>query len=77
MFLSLLTQGEKEGNMIEILETFLDSLELMYFKNLKYKSSKKALGIILITIVVLFNSFIVVLYPIIVEVTTSFTSLFK
>lgn len=77
MFLSLLSQGEKEGNMMEILETFSDSLELMYFKNLKYKASRKMLGIILITVVILINSFMIVLYPIMIEITTSFTKLFR
>jgi len=77
MFLSLLAQGEKEGNMIEILDTFYDSLQLTYLKNLKYKSSKRSIMIVLSTIVVLINSFVIVLYPIIIEISSSFAEMFK
>lgn len=77
MFLSLLAQGEKEGNMVEILENFYDSLQLSYLKNLKYKSSVRSITIIISTIVLLINSFVIVLYPILVEVSSSFTQIFK
>lgn len=77
MFLSLLSQGEKEGNMVQIFETFSDSLELSYFKNLKYKSSTRTLMIVISTIILLINSFAIVLYPIIVEISSSFVEMFK
>lgn len=76
-FLSLLTQGEKEGNMVEILETFYDSLQLSYIRNLKYKSSTRTIMIIISTIIILINSFVIVLYPIIIEISSSFTQMFK
>ena len=77
MFLSMLSQGEKEGNIIEILDTFYDSLQLTYLKNLKYKSSQRSLMIILSTILILMNSFAIVLYPIVIEISSSFTQMFK
>ena len=77
MFLSLLSQGEKEGNLIQILETFSDSLELSFFKVLKYKTSTRTIMIIVATLVLLINSFAIVLYPIIVEISTSFVDIFK
>ena len=76
-FLSLLLQGEKEGNMLEVLENFYDSLQLIYYKNLKYKSSKRSLLIILATIILLINSFAIVLYPMAIEISSSFTQIFK
>lgn len=77
MFLSLLTQGEKEGNLIEILETFSDSLELSYFKTLKYKSSSRTLIIVISTMILLINSFAIVLYPLMIEISSSFVEIFK
>ena len=77
MFLSLLSQGEKEGNLIQILETFGDSLELSFFKVLKYKTSTRTIMIIVATLVLLINSFAIVLYPIIIEISTSFVDIFK
>jgi len=77
MFLSLLAQGEKEGNITQILDTFSDSLELSYFKNLKYKSSTRAIMLIISTLILLINSFAIVLYPIIVEISSSFSEMFK
>ena len=77
MFLSLLSQGEKEGNMTEILETFSDSLELTYLKNLKFTSSKRTITIIVSTIFLLIDSFAIVLYPIVMEISTSFTKMFR
>lgn len=77
MFLSLLAQGEKEGNVIQLLDIFSDSLELTYLKNLKYKSSKRTITIILSTIILLINSFAIVLYPIVIEISSSFTEMFK
>lgn len=77
MFLSLLSQGEKEGNIIEILESFYDSLQLKYFKNLRYKASIRSTMIIISTLILLINSFAIVLYPIIIEISSSFTEMFK
>ena len=77
VFLSLLLQGEKEGNMIEILENFYDSLQFKYFKNLKYKASVRTIMIIFSTLILLINSFAIVLYPIITEISFSFTEMFK
>lgn len=76
-FLSLLLQGEKEGSLLEILENFYDSLQLIYYKNLKYKSSKRSLLIILATIILLINSFAIVLYPMAIEISSFFTQIFK
>ena len=75
-FLSLLAQGEKEGNLIEILETYSDSLVMEYMKTLKYKESKRMLGIVFVTIVILLNSFVIVMYPLIMQIASSFKNLF-
>lgn len=77
MFLSILSQGEKQGNLLELLETFSDTLDLILQKNLKYKLSKNMISIIISTIILLLNSFAIVLYPIIIEITNSFSQMFK
>ena len=77
MFLSILSQGEKEGKIVDLLEVFLDSIELMYFKTLKQKTVRRTMYIVLITVVILVNSLVIVLFPIMSEVSTSFTNLFK
>ncbi|MEG0872748.1 MAG: hypothetical protein RSD14_01295 [Clostridia bacterium] len=77
MFLSILIQGEKEGNMLEGLETFNDSLDLMYFKYLKLKASKRLLFVSFATIISLINSFVIVMYPIAVQVSSNLTDIFK
>lgn len=77
MFLSLLIQGEKEGNLLELLENFTETLDLAYFKYLKYKASQRSVVVILTTIISIINSFIIVLYPIIIQISSSFADIFK
>ena len=76
MFLSVLTDADKEGNMIEGLEIFSQTLEAMYFKYLRYKSSKNFLFVSLATVVSLINIFLLVGYPMIVQISSGFKNLF-
>lgn len=77
MFLSILIQGEKEGNMLELLESFSGSMDLMYFKFLKYKAARKTFVIIFSTVISMANSFLIVLYPIIIQLVDNFSNIFK
>ena len=77
MFLSLLIQGEKEGNLLELLESFIENLDITYFKYLKYKSTQRLVVIIFTTFISIVNSFLIVLYPIVIQVSQSFTDIFK
>ena len=77
MFLSILIQGEKEGELLENLEGFSSSLELIYFKYLKYKSSQRILFVLLATIISVLNSFVIVMYPIITQIGQNLSDIFK
>lgn len=77
MFLSILVECEKEGNYIELLENFNKTLDIRYFKFLNMKYAKN-LSITLIAIILaLANSFLIVGYPIISEISTSLLDMFK
>jgi Flp pilus assembly protein TadB len=77
MFLSILIQGEKEGKLLENLEIFNSSLELMYFKYLKYKESQRIIFVSFATVISVINSFIIVMYPIGVQITQNLSEIFK
>ncbi|MDD3303450.1 MAG: type II secretion system F family protein [Clostridia bacterium] len=77
MFLSILIQGEREGNLLEMLENFIDTLDLVYFKYLKYKAGQRSMVIIFSTLISVANSFMIVLYPIVVQIMQNFTNIFK
>lgn len=77
MFLSILVECEKEGNYIELLENFNETLEIRYIKNLNVEYMKNMAITILAIITALFNSFLVVGYPIIYEITSNIFEMFK
>lgn len=77
MFLSLLIQGEKEGNVLELLDNFINTLDFVRFKYLKFKASQRTILIILTTLISMINSFLIVLYPIFIQISNNFKDIFK
>ncbi|MEG2348096.1 MAG: hypothetical protein RSB67_00420 [Clostridia bacterium] len=77
MYISILLQSEKEGKILENLEIFSDTLDFSYFKYLKFKSVKKIALISVCTIVSLLNSFLVIMYPIGIQISENLIQIFK
>lgn len=75
MFLSILVQGEKEGNIQELLEAFYQSLQLLYFKYRRLISSQRVLLVSLSAAIVLVHSTVLVMYPIVVQVSQQLTEI--
>ena len=63
LFLTSLIQGDTEGNLLENIKKFSDTLELNYFKYLKKKNSKRLLYVTFGTVLTLVNIVLVVMYP--------------
>jgi len=76
LFLSTLIQGEKEGNLLEDLEKYRDTLEVNYFKYLKRKMAKNLLYVTFGTILSLINIVAIVMYPILVQVLNNLQLIF-
>ncbi len=77
MFLSILIDCEKDGNLLENLEIFSQTLDIIYFKYLKSKSAKRIIYVSLATVVSLINILFLVMYPIIVSITSNMENIFK
>lgn len=77
MFLSIIIDCQKEGNYVENLEAFSNTLEMLYFKSLKYNQAKRILFISFATIISLINILVIVMYPIILTVLENMTYIFK
>lgn len=77
LFLGTLLQGEKEGNLLEGLEKYKNTLELNYFKCLKQKADKNLLYVTLGTILSLVNIVVIVMYPILVQVLENLQLIFS
>lgn len=77
MFLSILVQGEKEGELLENLENFSESLDLVYFRYLKYKSTQRIIFVSIATVISVLNSFFIVMYPIVIQITQNLSEIFK
>ncbi len=77
MFLSIIIDCQREGNYIENLEAFSNTLEMLYFKSLKYNQAKRILFISFATIISLINILVIVMYPIILTVLENMTYIFK
>lgn len=77
LFLSLLLQGEREGNTLALLENLTQSLTMSYQKVVKMKEAKRMLFLIFSTMVAVGNSFAIVAYPLIMELTQSFQDIFQ
>lgn len=77
MFISILKQGEKEGKLIESLERYNETLELSYFKYIKRQTSKQLIYVSLGTVLVLGNIALVVMYPLVIEIMNSLSTMFS
>lgn len=77
MFLSILIECEKEGNYVELLENFNKTLDIRYFKALNIQYAKNLSVTLIAIILALTNSFLIVGYPIISEISTSLFDMFK
>jgi len=76
LFLGTLIQGEREGNLLESLEKYRDTLELNYFKYLKRKMAANLLYVAFGTILSLINIVAIVMYPILVQVLNNLQLIF-
>lgn len=77
LFLSTLIQGDSEGNLLEYLEKFSETLELNYFKYLKKKSAERLMYVTLGTVLSLVNIVLVVMYPIFKQVIDNLQVIFS
>ena len=77
LFLSTLIQGDAEGNLLENLKKFSDTLELNYFKYLKKKSAERLMYVTIGTVLSLVNIILVVMYPIFKQVVDNLQVIFS
>ena len=77
LFLSTLIQGDVEGNLLEDLEKFSETLELNYFKYLKKKSTERLMYVTLGTVLSLVNIVLTVMYPIFKQVIDNLQVIFS
>ena len=77
LLLSTLIRGDVEGNLLENLEKFVDTLELNYFKYLKKKSTERLMYVTLGTVISLINIILVVMYPIFKQVLDNLQVIFS
>lgn len=77
LFLSTLIQGDLEGNLLENLEKFSETLELNYFKYMKKKSAERLMYVTLGTVISLVNIVLVVMYPILRQVIDNLQVIFS
>lgn len=76
MFLNIILQGEKEGKIIESLTIFSETLDLSYYKYLKYNEAKRIMFITIASIISLINISIMALYPIIMQISGNLQNIF-
>jgi hypothetical protein len=77
MFLSVLMQSEKEGNIIQNLENYLKNLDMFYYKNLKKVMLKRTTYVAISTVITLINTLLIILYPMFIQITSSINEIFK
>lgn len=77
MFISILKQSEREGNILENLEKFSSILDLSYFKYLKRQSARRLFNVTLGTVLLLVDIALIVMYPIFVQVMQNLQTIFK
>ena len=77
LFLSTLVRGDVEGNLLDNLERFVETLELNYFKYLKRKSTERLMYVTLGTVISLVNIILVVMYPIFKQVLDNLQVIFS
>ncbi len=76
MFIGILKQSEKEGNILENLERFSTVLDLSYFKYLKRQSARRLLNVTLGTVLILVDIALIVMYPIFVQILENMQTIF-
>lgn len=77
LLLSTLIQGDAEGNLLNNMIKFAETLELNYFKYLKKKSSERLLYVTLGTVISLLNIVLVVMYPMFKQVLDNLQVMFS
>lgn len=77
MLLNIIFQGEKEGKIIESLTIFSDTLDLSYFKYLKYKEARRVTFVIIASMISLINITILAIYPIIIQISENLQNIFN
>ncbi len=77
MFISILIECEKQGNILENLEVFSETLEVMSFKFQKLKSANRVVFVSFSTVISMINIFIIVMYPIFTQISSNLIKIFK
>lgn len=77
LFLGTLIQGDREGNVLEAILKYKETLELNYFKYLKKKTATRLMYVTLGTILSLINIILIVMYPILMQVMNSLQIIFS
>lgn len=68
LFINTILDLEKQGNIKEGLEKFLQTIELSYFKYLKRKQENRLLYVVFGTVLILINITLIIMYPIFMQV---------
>ena len=76
MFVSILLDSNKNIGLKEGLEAFSKTLDVVYFKYLRYRQEKNFLIVSLFTVVSLINIFLLVGYPMAMQISDGFKNLF-
>ncbi len=76
MLMSVIIQSEKDGNLVQNLQVYNNTLDLAYFKKLKYDASKRLMYVTIATVVSIINILFLVLYPMLVEITSNLEVIF-
>ena len=77
MLLNIILQGDREGKIIESLTIFSETLDLSYFKYLKYKEAKRIIFVTIASIISLINITILAAYPIIIQISNNLQNIFN
>lgn len=76
LFTDILIQENKNGKIDSALKVFSETLDLSYFKYLKYKSLKRNLLITFATVISVINITAISVYPIIMQIIDSLNQIF-
>lgn len=77
IYLSILKKSKIEGNLLNSLELFSSSLETNYYKNLKILNMKGGVLVSITTLISMMNIFLIVFYPIIVQIKQGIIQMFS
>lgn len=77
LFLGTLIQGDKEGNILDAILKYKETLELNYFKYLKKQTATRLMYVTFGTILSLINIVLIVMYPILMQVMDSLQIIFS